>query len=146
MAPLWTETSCLECHGKQGYKPGDLRGGISVSIPADRILSITNKNIWKLDFIFFIMWLFGGLGICISYKITVSNMTKLQNALDEIHTLRGILPICSYCKKIRTDSGAWEQIDVYIRNHSDVNFSHGICPDCMKKLFPDLVDKKMNEQ
>ena len=144
MAPLWTESPCLKCHSKQGYKLGDLRGGISVSIPSDKILTLTNSNIWKLDFIFFAIWLFGILGIFISYKKTVGDMTKLQTALDEIHTLRGIIPICSSCKKIRTDSGAWEQIEVYIRDHSDADFSHGICPDCMKKLYPDFVDKKNN--
>lgn len=139
MAPLWTDGPCLKCHGKQGYKLGDLRGGISVSIPSDKILTMTNNNIWKLDSIFFAIWLFGILGIFISYKRTVSDMTKLQTALDEIHTLRGIIPICSSCKKIRTDSGAWEQIEVYIRDQSDADFSHGICPDCMKKLYPDFV-------
>jgi len=144
--PLWTEDACLKCHAKQGYKLGDLRGGISVSIPSGTILSTTNNTIWKLNFIFFAIWLFGILGIYISYKRTVSDVIKLQTALGEIHTLRGIIPICSSCKKIRTDSsGAWEQIDVYIRDHSDADFSHGICPDCMKKLYPDYVAKKNDD-
>ena len=87
----------------------------------------------------------GILGIYISYKRTASDLAKLQTALAEIHTLRGIIPICSSCKKIRTDSGAWEQIEVYIRDHSDADFSHGICPDCMKKLYPDYVDEKNDD-
>ena len=145
VAPLWTEDACLKCHAKQGYKLGDLRGAISVSIPCSTILSTTENTIRKLDLIFLAIWLLGILSIHISYKRTASDLTKLQTALAEIHTLRGIIPICSSCKKIRTDSGAWEQIEVYIRDHSDADFSHGICPDCMKKLYPDYVDEKNDD-
>lgn len=63
---------------------------------------------------------------------------SLQKALDEIKTLKGILPICANCKKIRNDSGYWTQIESYIRAHSDAEFSHGICPECIKKLYSDL--------
>jgi len=66
---------------------------------------------------------------------------ELQSALSRIKTLGGLLPICSSCKKIRNDKGYWEQIEVYIRDHSELDFSHGICPDCMKKLYPDYYDK-----
>ncbi len=62
---------------------------------------------------------------------------ELQEALKEIKTLRGILPICSYCKKIRNDKGYWEQVDVYIHKHSQADISHGICPECMKKHYPE---------
>jgi len=61
------------------------------------------------------------------------HMEQLHKALNEIKTLRGILPICSYCKKIRDDKGYWEQVEVYINKYSDVDFSHSICPECMKK-------------
>jgi PAS domain S-box-containing protein len=63
---------------------------------------------------------------------------KLEKALDEIKTLKGILPICSSCKKIRDDTGYWQQLETYIRDHSGAEFSHSICPDCIKKLYPDL--------
>jgi methyl-accepting chemotaxis protein len=62
---------------------------------------------------------------------------ELQKALSEVKTLRGFLPICSSCKKIRSDQGSWQQIESYIRDHSDAEFSHGICPDCAKALYPD---------
>ena len=62
----------------------------------------------------------------------------LQEALAEIKTLRGILPLCSYCKKIRDDKGFWEQVDVYIHKHSQADISHSICPECMKEHFPDI--------
>ncbi len=63
---------------------------------------------------------------------------RLQEALDNIKTLEGLLPICANCKKIRDDEGYWQQAEVYIRNHSKARFSHGICPPCAKKLYPDL--------
>ncbi len=64
---------------------------------------------------------------------------ELKEAVEKIKTLRGMLPICSSCKKIRTDKGYWTQIEAYIREHSDVEFTHSICPECMKKLYPDEV-------
>lgn len=63
---------------------------------------------------------------------------KLQDALDKIKVLRGIIPICASCKKIRDDKGYWNQIESYIREHSEAEFSHGICPDCAKKLYPEF--------
>ena len=62
----------------------------------------------------------------------------LQTTLSEVKTLRGFLPICSYCKKIRDDKGYWSQIESYIHKHSDAEFSHGICPECAKKYYPDM--------
>ena len=64
----------------------------------------------------------------------------LREHESEIKRLRGMLPICSSCKKIRDDKGYWNQIEVYIKEHSDAEFSHGICPDCIKKLYPNLID------
>jgi ligand-binding sensor protein len=65
---------------------------------------------------------------------------ELKKALAEIKTLRGILPLCSHCKKIRDDKGYWEKVDVYIRKYSEANISHSICPDCMKKYYPEEYD------
>jgi PAS domain S-box-containing protein len=65
---------------------------------------------------------------------------ELQDALANVKMLRGLLPICSYCKKIRDDKGYWNQIESYIRDHSDAEFTHGMCPECLKKHYPDLVD------
>jgi PAS domain S-box-containing protein len=63
---------------------------------------------------------------------------ELRAALANARNLRGLLPICSSCKKIRDDDGYWHQVEVYIRDHSDVDFSHGICPGCVKTLYPEL--------
>ncbi|MBU3914235.1 PAS domain S-box protein [bacterium] len=66
---------------------------------------------------------------------------ELQEAFDSIKTLKGLLPICANCKKIRDDGGYWNQIESFIESHSDALFSHGICPDCYKKLYPDVYEK-----
>ena len=63
---------------------------------------------------------------------------ELERTISEVKTLRGLLPICASCKKIRDDKGYWNQIDNYIETHSEVEFSHGLCPDCAKKLYPDF--------
>lgn len=62
----------------------------------------------------------------------------LQEALARVKQLSGMLPICSSCKKVRDDKGYWNQIEVYIRDHSEAEFTHGICPECFKKLYPDV--------
>ncbi|MCI5209554.1 MAG: hypothetical protein D3910_12370 [Candidatus Electrothrix sp. ATG2] len=66
---------------------------------------------------------------------------KLQEAMSKVKILSGFLPICASCKKIRDDKGYWNQIESYIRDHSEAEFSHGICPDCAKTLYPDLYAK-----
>jgi hypothetical protein len=67
---------------------------------------------------------------------------ELKDALKKVKTLSGMLPICASCKKIRDDKGYWNQIEGYIQSHSDAEFSHGICPDCAKKLFSEFMLKK----
>lgn len=61
---------------------------------------------------------------------------ELEKALKEIKVLQGLIPICSYCKKIRDDAGLWQQMESYIMKHSDASFTHGICEPCAKKYFP----------
>ncbi len=63
---------------------------------------------------------------------------KLKQVLAEIDTLRGIIPICASCKKIRDDEGFWQSVEVYISDRSDAQFSHGLCPKCAGELYPDL--------
>lgn len=67
---------------------------------------------------------------------------NLKVALADVKTLSGLLPICSSCKKIRDDKGYWNQIEVYIRDHSEADFSHSICPDCARKLYPEIKLKQ----
>jgi PAS domain S-box-containing protein len=68
-------------------------------------------------------------------------LTELQEAFAKIKTLSGLLPICSSCKKIRDDKGYWTILEKYIMEHSDARFTHGMCPDCLKRDFPSLYNK-----
>ncbi len=66
---------------------------------------------------------------------------QLQETIDEIKTLSGLLPICASCKKIRDDKGYWNKIELYLMDHTEAEFSHSICPDCTKRLYPELDDE-----
>ena len=70
---------------------------------------------------------------------------QLETALVNIKQLKGLLPICSNCKKIRDDKGYWSQVEEYITQHSEAEFSHSICPDCMKELYPELANNILNK-
>ncbi len=65
-------------------------------------------------------------------------IAELRQALSEVKQLGGLLPICAHCKKIRDDQGYWQRLETYIHTHTDANFSHGICPDCIKEIYPGL--------
>ena len=74
-------------------------------------------------------------------------ITELKSALDQIKTLRGLLPICMYCKKIRDDRQYWQQVEHYVAGHTDAQFSHSICPDCYKKYVePELAVMKKEKK
>lgn len=72
-------------------------------------------------------------------------MLELQRALAEIKTLNGLLPICANCKKIRDDKGYWTRLEKYIEARSGAQFTHGICPECIKALYPDMTDRILND-
>ena len=73
-------------------------------------------------------------------------IVKLEEALEKIKTLRGIIPICSFYKKIRCDDGFWKQVEIYVSEHSLADFSHSFCPDCAKKHYPELMLKAKQEK
>jgi hypothetical protein len=81
-----------------------------------------------------------GMFVFLSFLVGIyasSLIMKLRKANEEIKTLNGLLPICASCKKIRDKNDNWQQVEVYIRDRSEVEFSHGICPECMEKLYGD---------
>jgi hypothetical protein len=92
--------------------------------------------------------LVGGLSFALEYtrakafEYLEEKNKELEEANHEIQTLRKILPICSYCKKIRDDDGYWNQVEQYFSQHEDLIFSHGICPTCAKEHHPELDEKK----
>jgi PAS domain S-box-containing protein len=72
-------------------------------------------------------------------------IAELEDALGNIKTLRGLVPICASCKSIRDDKGYWNQLEDYVRDHSEAEFSHGICPDCAKRLYPEIYSDEAVE-
>lgn len=70
---------------------------------------------------------------------------ELQDALEQVQTLSGLLPICSSCKKIRDEGNHWQPLEIYIRDHSEAEFTHSICPDCARKLYPDYYKPEMSD-
>ena len=97
------------------------------TIPKERIIKF-------LDFVTAFAGVLGELGL--------KHIEELEESSNEIKVLSGLLPICASCKKIRDDKGYWNQIETYIRDHSEVEFSHGICPECAKKLYRDLLNEE----
>jgi len=82
------------------------------------------------------------LGRAIRYAIERKKLlTQLEHSATEIKKLRGILPICANCKKIRDDKGYWTQVEIYIGDHAGTEFSHGICPECAEKIYPKYYKK-----
>ena len=71
-----------------------------------------------------------------------AKILELSQAAEHIKILQGIIPICSFCKKIRDDQGSWDQMEAYISQRSEAEFSHGVCPECMKKHYPEYCDKQ----
>ena len=103
---------------------------------------------WKVIFnrgiSLFAVWITAILGIARNRAARKRSeiLLEREKALDEIKILRGLLPICASCKKIRDDNGYWTQIEGYIKEHSEANFTHSVCPDCARKLYPDYFKNK----
>jgi hypothetical protein len=81
-----------------------------------------------------------------SNKKLMEKNNELESALQKVKTLSGLLPICASCKKIRDDKGYWNQIEAYIQDHSEAEFSHGLCPDCAKKIYGNLDIQRKKEK
>jgi hypothetical protein len=158
MAPLRVEERCLRCHAKQGYKAGDIRGGISVTIP---YLSEEKSTILLAGYAItagagLILILAGGALLARKQDQLLRTNQALQQGIVEreqlisdlkeansrIKTLCGIVPICMYCKGIRDDQGYWNQLEKFISEHSTAQFSHGICPKCMEKYHPEVLEEE----
>jgi hypothetical protein len=90
----------------------------------------------------FVVWTTAMLGIRRNKIEQQRNMILIERekAHQEVKILRGFLPICASCKKIKDDNGYWTQIEGYIKDHSEADFTHGICPDCVEKLYPDFFN------
>lgn len=154
MAPLTVEDNCLSCHGEQGYKTGDIRGGISITIPHLGLGKNTNMIIgYGVTAIAGVIFTLVGGGLLRRKRkqLIQTNeslekgiaereelIKQLQEANSQIQTLSGIIPICMYCKEIRDDKGYWNQLEKFISQHSEAMFSHSVCPKCMAEKHPDV--------
>src|SRR6059036_1510008 len=87
-----------------------------------------------------------GVRIIELQTVLAERVADLEEALARVRQLRGLLPICSYCKKIRDDQNYWQQVEQYVSTHTDVQFSHGICPDCYSKVVEPQLDAAMRGQ
>jgi len=79
-------------------------------------------------------------------RALAARVSELQNALDRIRTLHGLIPICAGCKKIRDDQGYWQQVEKYITDRSDAEFSHGLCPECMRDIYPPEICEGLEKE
>jgi len=141
MEPLKTEAACLPCHAGQGYKVGDVRGGIGIAFPYapfERSIRAAERRAIARHAIF----LATALAILFFLGLRITKLAgSLVESRRQVRSLEGILPMCANCKKIRkegakaTDPGAWMPVDSYITDHSEAKFSHGICPECAKALY-----------
>lgn len=104
-------------------------------------------EMWKVIFnrvlALFAIWVTASLGLQRKFleEKREKAIREREKAVEDARILRGLLPICSSCKKIRADDSYWTQIEAYIREHSEAEFSHGICPECTQKLYPEHYKK-----
>lgn len=155
MRPLITVKACLPCHASQGYKIGEIRGGISVSVPWQPVLSSLEESQNGIIITHALLWGLALVGLHLgskhlrlrikerdeAYQQREQALLDRQAALADVKQLRGLLPICANCKNIRNDQGYWNQLEEYITEHSEAEFSHSICPKCMEVLYPEIAKK-----
>jgi hypothetical protein len=132
-----------------GYAPIKNAAGYTVGmVGVDIIAQTISQKLATLRIVLVITWVMLAmlltlvLQLYFNQRVLVAERERLiaeiQEALDSVKTLSGMLPICASCKKIRNDQGYWEQIEKIVSEKSDARFSHSICPDCATKLYPDL--------
>lgn len=160
----------LEGFDKEWVDAGTRRAAYYTHIsPGDyrfKVIACNNDGVWNqagatfdfslLPHYYQTYWFYGlcAIGTAVAaglaHRLRVSQVqarertlaSRVEEALAQIKILRGMLPICASCKKIRDDKGYWSQIEMYIQDHSEAEFSHGICPECMKRLYPDFFERK----
>ncbi len=159
--PFTTEVGCLKCHARQGYKAGDVRGGISMAVPMSPYFAAAHRQIAQVATGLGIIWLIGVGGLWAAIRAIRnrvrereqaeqernSYVEKFQASSQQVKQLSGLLPICSHCKKIRDDQGYWNQIENYFHEHSNAQFTHSICQECAREYYPDmdLYDEETKE-
>jgi hypothetical protein len=147
MAPLQTREVCYSCH-ERTQVPQRILGGISVSFdytPFLRVQDIQKRRTWAAHIIF----IFVGLALTglMGGKL-LGSIRALQDSMARIKRLEGLLPICSSCKKIRLAGAdhkvqdSWIAVERYIQERTDAEFTHGMCPECAMRLYPEIFNKR----
>ncbi len=141
MAPLKTEAECIHCHGKQGHNIGDVRNAVSIALPYTPFEQSARRSEQR-EIIQHLFSLGVALGILFFLGRRIVKLTQsVQETQRKVRTLEGILPMCVNCKKIRKEDAAaadpagWVPVAEYIRDRSEAEVSHGICPECMQKFY-----------
>lgn len=153
MRPLVITKACLTCHEEADRVPGEIRGGISVTAPLKRFApsGVTSRLVTAHAG----FWVVGLLGLTLGTHHVRKNVlarqaaeaererliNELQAALANVKTLHGLIPMCSVCKKIRDDQGYWTKLEEYLEKHSEAEFSHGLCLDCLRRLYPEQAQE-----
>jgi hypothetical protein len=146
MAPLKTGAVCYSCHERKDI-PERMLGGMSVSFdygPFLRVQGIQDRRAWAahLIFMFFGLVFAGVMG-----SKLLGSIRALQDSTARIKRLEGLLPICANCKKVRLEGAdykrqdSWIAVEQYIEARTDAEFTHGLCPDCATKLYPEIQGK-----
>lgn len=107
----------------------DAASGVQYSTPIVRFWNAAARLVYFLAFAFLLSYI----------------REQLRQSKEEVKRLSELLPICASCKKIRNDEGYWQEIEGYLSTHADAKFSHGICPDCAKKLYPEFADELLKK-
>lgn len=168
-APSREQKSETITHTKEIRHKGELLGNLTIVVDAAKA-DLLNRQMWHAFIItalillltLVVLWLMRGrTRVAMEMAELNANLIneiehrkqaedeqrrlieQLQEALIEVKQLSGLLPICANCKKIRNDEGYWSQVEEYITENTDVRFSHSICPDCIKTLYPDYVLPKL---
>jgi hypothetical protein len=147
MAPLKAREVCYSCHARNEKLQRTL-GGLSVSFdyrPFLRVQGIQNRRIWAAHLIFaFFGFIFAGI---MGTKF-LGSIRALQVSIARVKRLEGLLPICSSCKKIRLEGAdhehqdSWIAVEQYLQERTDAEFTHGMCPECARRLYPEIFKKK----
>ncbi|MBI4798226.1 MAG: DUF3365 domain-containing protein [Desulfarculus sp.] len=159
MRPLHYEKPCQTCHARQGYELGQVMGGISVAVPLGPLLAATRHHENLMALSHGLLWSLGVVGLVLAFRgldrrqqarlraeeKREQTLAELRQALEQVRALKGLLPICASCKRIRDEQGRWQGLEAYISQHSEASFSHGICPQCAQRLYPDLAAPAQGE-
>jgi len=144
LKPLYVEKSCLPCHQSQGYSVGQVRGGLSATVPLASLEATERHELFGLFISHLFLWAATLLAIFVTGAKLQRRINERDLAREEAKTLSGLLPICSHCKKIRDDEGEWQVLEEYISHHSEADFSHGLCPECLAKYYPEVYERITN--